>query len=270
VPALPVKADPLNARILTDWRGRLPVPAYDCSRVTPGVIHVGVGGFHRAHQAMYHDRLMNEGAPLGWAICGVGVMPTDRAMQQALDAQDGLYTLVLRHSNGTYEPRVIESIVEYLFAPDDPEPVTEKTAGGVAVHDHVLRQPAGQRAPEPAGVHRLRPAAGPRVRRLGRAQRALPQLDGRPNHAGDHRRRPRRGRYAEGVDEQGQPIQVVGSHRDTLVRLTRSQREDPDSFIANRELSGDLADDKRFVAAYRSALACLHWVGARATLQALV
>ena len=49
-------------------------------------------------------------------------------MQQALDAQDGLYTLVLKHSDGTYEPRVIGSIVEYLFAPDDPEAVIEKMA----------------------------------------------------------------------------------------------------------------------------------------------
>ena len=51
------------------------MPAYDRSLVTPGVVHVGVGGFHRAHQAMYHDRLMNEGAALDWGICGVGVMP---------------------------------------------------------------------------------------------------------------------------------------------------------------------------------------------------
>jgi mannitol 2-dehydrogenase len=40
--------------------GRVPVPAYDWALVTPGVVHVGVGGFHRAHQAMYHDQLMNQ------------------------------------------------------------------------------------------------------------------------------------------------------------------------------------------------------------------
>src|SRR5260221_4128710 len=49
-------------------------------------------------------------------------------MQRALDTQDGLYTFVLKHSDGTYEPRVIGSIVEYLFAPDDPEAVIEKMA----------------------------------------------------------------------------------------------------------------------------------------------
>jgi mannitol 2-dehydrogenase len=119
---------PLNARTLAYWRERVPAPAYDRDLVTPGVVHFGVGGFHRAHQAMYLDRLMNEGQALDWGICGVGVMPADRKMKEVLEAQDGLYTLVLKHSDGTYEPRVIGSIVEYLFAPDDPEAVIEKMA----------------------------------------------------------------------------------------------------------------------------------------------
>ena len=125
---MPAKPQPLNARTLAYWRGRLPVPDYDRDLVTAGVVHVGVGGFHRAHQAMYHDRLMNQGTALDWGICGVGVMAADRRMKEVLDAQDGLYTLVLKHSDGTYEPRVIGSIVEYLFAPDDPEAVIERMA----------------------------------------------------------------------------------------------------------------------------------------------
>jgi mannitol 2-dehydrogenase len=107
----------------------VPRPSYDRARVTTGVVHFGVGGFHRAHQAMYHDRLMNDGKAHDWGICGVGVMPADRRMQETLDAQDGLYTLVVKHADGTYEPRVIGAIVEYLFAPDDPEVVIEKLAG---------------------------------------------------------------------------------------------------------------------------------------------
>src|SRR5260370_3975592 len=123
-----VPPQPLNSRTLAYWSGRVPVPAYDRALVTPGVVHVGVGGFHRAHQAMYHDRMMNDGTGLDWGICGVGVLAADRKMQQALGAQDGLYTLVLKHSDGTYEPRVIGSLVEYLFAPGDPEAVIEKMA----------------------------------------------------------------------------------------------------------------------------------------------
>jgi mannitol 2-dehydrogenase len=124
---LPAEPQPLNARALKRWSGRVPVPGYDRALVTPGVVHIGVGGFHRAHQAMYHDRLLSDGA-LDWGICGVGVMAADQQMKQVLDAQDGLYTLVLKHSDGTYEPRVIGSIVEYLYAPDDPEAVVERMA----------------------------------------------------------------------------------------------------------------------------------------------
>jgi mannitol 2-dehydrogenase len=108
----------------------IPAPGYDRSQITSGVVHFGVGGFHRAHQAMYHDRLLNEGKGFEYGICGVGVMPADRAMKDVLEAQDGLYTLVVKHADGTYEPRVVGSIVDYLFAPDNPGAVVEKLAAG--------------------------------------------------------------------------------------------------------------------------------------------
>jgi mannitol 2-dehydrogenase len=103
-------------------------PSYNRDDVTVGVVHLGVGGFHRAHQAMYLDRLMNDGKALDWGICGVGVLPTDSRMADALQAQDGLYTLVVKHPDGRFEPRVIGSIVDYLFAPAAPEAVIEKMA----------------------------------------------------------------------------------------------------------------------------------------------
>jgi mannitol 2-dehydrogenase len=77
-------------------------------------------------------------------------------------------------------------------------------------------------------------------------------------------------RYAEGVDEQGGRIDVVDPLRDELASRARRQREDPDAFIANRGVFGDLVDDRRFVAAYRSALRSLHERGARATLESVV
>lgn len=103
-------------------------PVYDRQAVTPGIVHIGVGGFHRAHQAMYVDALMNQGEALNWGIVGVGVMPGDKRMQQALAAQDYLYTLVVKHPDGEYQPRVIGSMVNYLFAPEDPEAVIEAMA----------------------------------------------------------------------------------------------------------------------------------------------
>jgi mannitol 2-dehydrogenase len=492
----PVPPRPLNARTLAYWRGRLPAPAYDRDLVTPGVVHVGVGGFHRAHQAMYHDRLMNEGTALDWGICGVGVLATDRRMKRALGAQDGLYTLVLKHSDGTYEPRVIGSVVEYLFAPDDPEAVIEKmaaetirivsltvTEGGYNIQDasgefdvtnpdvihdlepgavprttfglitealrrrwkrglapftvmscdnlqgngHLAKRVftafAGLRDPELGGwverevgfpnsmVDRITPAttdadraevrerfgiedqwpvvcepftqwvledtftagrppyeeAGVqlvddvepyelmKLRLLNASHQAMcyfaylsgyrlvheaaqdplfqdfllgymdkeatPTLAPVPGVDLDEYKHtllerfsnPQVGdtiarlcaqssdripkwllpvvreqlatggeirrsaavvaswaRYAEGVDEQGEPIEVVDRLAGSLTQLARRQRQDPNAFIANRDVFGDLADDQRFVAAYRPALASLHQRGARATLASLV
>ncbi len=116
----------LGAHALDACADRLPTPGYDRGRVTTGVIHVGVGGFHRAHQAMYQDRAMNAGSGMDWGICGVGLLPGDRRMQEALRAQDHLYTLVVKHPDGRYEPRVIGALTGYLFAPDDPEAVIER------------------------------------------------------------------------------------------------------------------------------------------------
>ncbi len=455
-----------------------------------------MGGFHRAHQAMYHDRLLNQGGSPDWGICGVGVMPADREMRQVLDAQDGLYTLVIKHADGTYEPRVIGSIVEYLFAPDDPEAVIERmaaestrivsltiTEGGYNINDLTGEFDVAN----PDVVHDLRPGAAPRTtfglitealrrrRSLGLAPFTVMSCDnlqgnghltkrvftdfarlrdtelgdwiesevrfpnsmvdritpvttdadraeirerfgiddrwpvvcepftqwvledsftaGRPRYedvgvqlvdqvepyelmklrllnashqamcyfgylagyrlvheaaqdplfqafllgymneeasptlppvpgvdldgykhtlierfsnpqvrdtiarlcAQSSDRIPKWllpvvreqlatggeikrsaavvaswARYDEGVDEQGEPIEVVDRLADSLVRLARLQREDPDAFIANRDVFGDLADDKRFVTGYRSALSSLHQHGARATLESLV
>jgi mannitol 2-dehydrogenase len=103
-------------------------PAYDRSQVTASIVHLGVGGFHRAHQAMYLDTLMNDGKALEWGLCGVGVLPHDQRIIDTLTAQDGLYTLVVKHPDGRLEPRVIGSIVELLFAPPDPQAVVDRLA----------------------------------------------------------------------------------------------------------------------------------------------
>jgi mannitol 2-dehydrogenase len=116
----------LSAAVLDEISARVRVPTYDRKSVSVGIVHFGVGGFHRAHQAMYVDRLMNDGSNLDWGICGVGVLPGDRRVAEVLTAQDGLYTLVVKHADGTREPRVVGSLVEVLYAPDDPELVLER------------------------------------------------------------------------------------------------------------------------------------------------
>ncbi|NMA76110.1 MAG: mannitol dehydrogenase family protein [Actinomycetales bacterium] len=103
--------------------GQVAVPEYPLAERRIGIVHFGVGGFHRAHQAMYLDALMNAGRDRDWAICGVGLLPGDSRMRDALTSQDGLYTLVTKAPDGTRDPRVVGSIARYLFAPDDPEAV---------------------------------------------------------------------------------------------------------------------------------------------------
>lgn len=119
-------ARPLSAEALPDLD--LAGPGYDRSALGVGIVHIGVGGFHRAHQAMYLDRLMNQGLAQDWAICGMGLLPGDAKMRDALAAQDHLYTLMVKHPDGTTEARVIGSIVDYRLVPDDPETAVERLA----------------------------------------------------------------------------------------------------------------------------------------------
>lgn len=163
---------PLSSETLSSLDPAVAVPTYDRSRVTAGIVHFGVGGFHRAHQAMYLDRLMNEGKALDFGICGVGVMPFDMRMKEAMDAQDCLYTLVLKYPDGTFEPRVIGSIVEYLFAPDDPEAVIEKMAAEttrivsltVTEGGYNFNAVTGEfQADDPGVQHDLQPGVAPRT-----------------------------------------------------------------------------------------------------------
>jgi mannitol 2-dehydrogenase len=459
-------------------------------------VHFGVGGFHRAHEAMYLDRLMNEGLALGWGICGVGVMPADQRMREALGAQDGLYTLVVKNPDGTIVPTVIGSIIEYLYAPDDPEAVIERMADPkvrivsltITEGGYNFNAVSGQfDETNPDVVHDLQPGAAPKTsfglitaalnrrRQRGVAPFTIMSCDNIPGNGDVARRsftsfatlsspdlgvflkegvqfpnsmvdritpvttdedradlqerfgiedrwpvvcepfaqwvlqdsfvgeRPpfeeagvqvvadvepyelmklrllnashqalgyfgylagyrlvhevcqdplfarfirsymdreatptlapvpgidleqykqnlierfssaavrdtvarlcaetsdripkfllpvirenlRRGgeitlsaavvaswaRYAEGVDDQGEPIEIVDQLKDSLIANARRQREDPLAFISNRDVFGDLVDDERFRKAYTSALDALHSRGARATLQGLV
>ncbi len=89
------------------------VPAYDRQSLSGGMLHFGVGNFHRAHQAVYLDRLMNAGLGLDFAIIGAGVMPGDQRMRDALAGQDNLYTVV-EQSAETSQPRVIGPMIDYI------------------------------------------------------------------------------------------------------------------------------------------------------------
>jgi mannitol 2-dehydrogenase len=121
-----VKLDPANVGRLAP---AVRVPAYDRRGLPPSIVHIGVGGFHRAHQAVYLDDLLHLPGPASrrWGICGVGLLPQDARMRDALRPQDGLYTVVESDAAGN-RARVIGSLVDYRFAPEEREAVIEKMA----------------------------------------------------------------------------------------------------------------------------------------------
>jgi len=82
---------PLRASTLTDLPPGVAVPGYDRSALVPSIVHMGVGGFHRAHQAAYLDDLAATGETQ-WGLVGVGLRSPQ--MGEVMAAQDNLYLLV--------------------------------------------------------------------------------------------------------------------------------------------------------------------------------
>lgn len=68
----------LNAQNLNQFTGRVAVPKYDRSSEKTGIIHVGSGGFHRAHQAYYTDQLLHTKGNENWGICGIALLDFDK------------------------------------------------------------------------------------------------------------------------------------------------------------------------------------------------
>jgi mannitol 2-dehydrogenase len=104
----------------------VPVPTYDRRRLEPRILHVGVGGFHRAHLALYTHELAEAGSD--WGIRGIGLLRQDARMAEALAPQDHLYTLVER-ARGDARPQIVGSIIDYRLVYDDQMGAAELIAG---------------------------------------------------------------------------------------------------------------------------------------------
>src|ERR1700733_8468689 len=115
----------MDLNILTLKSLPIDAPKYDRASVSVGIAHIGAGHFHRAHQAAYINVLLQHGLAHEWGICGVGGMPADWTMRDVLNDQDGLYTLILKNPDGSRDAQVIGSIIDYRYAPDDPESALE-------------------------------------------------------------------------------------------------------------------------------------------------
>lgn len=82
--------------------------------MTPGIVHLGVGGFSRSHFNLYTDSVL-ETDPR-WGIIGAGLTPNDEKMQVALEAQDYMYTVITKGSDDHVSTRVCASMVDYIWA----------------------------------------------------------------------------------------------------------------------------------------------------------
>ena len=114
-----MQAITLNAGTLGQIGEPVRTPRFDRTLITPGIVHLGLGGFHRAHMARYMQALIERRPDMaGWGIIGAGLLPADARMEAALAPQDGLYTLVERLGDGE-TVTVIGSIVRVIFAGEE-------------------------------------------------------------------------------------------------------------------------------------------------------
>ncbi len=107
----------LSLANLTEISAKASVPKYRREELVGGIVHIGVGNFHRAHLAVYLDDLFNRGEDLDWALIGAGVMPGDEVMRQKLSAQDYL-TTVVEQDNEVSSARVTGPMVDFVSPTD--------------------------------------------------------------------------------------------------------------------------------------------------------
>lgn len=106
----------LNDASLSHLPANVAVPSYDRRGVRPGIVHLGIGAFHRAHQAVYTDDVL--ALDPGWGIVAASLRSPDT--QDALEPQNGLYTVSIRSEAGE-KLRVIGSISRVILAPQEPD-----------------------------------------------------------------------------------------------------------------------------------------------------
>lgn len=111
----------VNSANLASLEKFFPVPLYDRTAVQTGIVHMSLGGFHRAHEAVYIDDYLNATSE-NWMITAVGLMPQDDKNIDALKSQDGLYS-VLQRSPTQDDVRIVGSIKNVIHAPSEPQSV---------------------------------------------------------------------------------------------------------------------------------------------------
>ncbi|CAN7148741.1 mannitol dehydrogenase family protein [Bosea sp. LjRoot90] len=135
----------LSRAALAEIGGAVATPSYRPEQLSPGIVHIGIGNFHRAHQAAYLDELFERGLDQDWAIIGTGVRESDAEMGRDLAAQDFLTTVVTQEADRA-QARVIGAMIDFI-PPSDGEAILQRlvdprtrivsltvTEGGYYVH----------------------------------------------------------------------------------------------------------------------------------------
>lgn len=99
---------------------------FDRTQLVPGIAHMGVGAFHRAHQAVCLDEAIAKSGSTEWGLVGIGLLPFDIPMRDACKKQDCLYTVNELSPTGGRNIKLIQCMIDYLYAPDDISKVLEK------------------------------------------------------------------------------------------------------------------------------------------------
>lgn len=107
----------LSSQTLADLPADVIRPGYDRAQVTAGVVHLGIGAFHRAHQAVLFDDALNAG-DLRWGIIAASLRSP--AVRDQMVPQDGLYTMLVR-DGGSQQARIIGAVQDVIVAPQDPQ-----------------------------------------------------------------------------------------------------------------------------------------------------
>ena len=137
----------LNPAVLKGLPADVAVPGYDRDEVKTGVVHLGIGAFHRAHQAVVFDDAIRRGNPR-WGVLGASLRST--GVRDQLNPQDGLYTLVVRDGSDEHL-RVIGACAGVMVGPDDPAALVAAMA---AADVHIITLTVTEKG------YRLDPATG--------------------------------------------------------------------------------------------------------------
>ncbi|PIE35095.1 mannitol dehydrogenase [candidate division KSB3 bacterium] len=116
----------LNNDLLPALSGKLTLPEFDRETLTSSIVHIGVGNFHRAHQAYFLQQLMEKTGETHWGIYGVGVLDQDKKLSEALNAQDCLYTLCEKSDTEVAKDVVVGSILCHSILSEKRQEIIEK------------------------------------------------------------------------------------------------------------------------------------------------